>query len=92
MVDSVLQLVYRQALIWAGMFFCPVLPLMGVLANALYFQVNKVLVSGSVTKSPSASVLCGFSRTYCSNLLPCMACPLLYLFCWLELSMAAMFE
>lgn len=44
LVDAVLQLVYRQALIWAGFFFCPVLPLLGVLANALYFQVNRVLV------------------------------------------------
>ncbi|XP_065053449.1 transmembrane channel-like protein 5 isoform X2 [Rhopilema esculentum] len=40
----VLQIVYRQALIWAGTFFCPVLPLLGILAQCLVFIVNYVII------------------------------------------------
>ncbi len=40
LTDSLLQLVYRQTLIWAGLFFCPILPVMGSISNALFFWVN----------------------------------------------------
>jgi len=48
LVDGLLQMVYRQALLWAGLFFCPFIPLVAVISNAAYFYVNKNLVSSGV--------------------------------------------
>jgi len=41
----VLQIVYRQALVWAGTFFCPVIPFLGILAQLLVFAVNYLIIS-----------------------------------------------
>ena len=44
MVQGVLSIVYRQSLIWAGMPFCPVLPLVGMLSNVVFFYVHAHIV------------------------------------------------
>eukprot|EP00794_Sanderia_malayensis_P003517 gene3517-4018_t len=41
----VLQIVYRQALIWTGTFFCPVVPVVGLLAQLMVFFVNYVIIT-----------------------------------------------
>ena len=41
----VLQIVYRQALVWAGTFFCPIVPILGLLAQCLVFGLNYLIIT-----------------------------------------------
>ena len=41
----VLQIVYRQALVWAGTFFCPIIPVLGIFAQLLVFAVHYIIIS-----------------------------------------------
>lgn len=41
----VLQIVYRQALVWAGTFFCPIVPVLGLLAQCLVFGLNYLIIT-----------------------------------------------
>ncbi|KAL4222610.1 hypothetical protein ACF0H5_018651 [Mactra antiquata] len=45
MSSAVLVLVYRQALVWAGTLACPILPVIGLLSNLIFFAVNYTIVS-----------------------------------------------
>eukprot|EP00048_Salpingoeca_helianthica_P022804 m.20445 g.20445 ORF g.20445 m.20445 type:complete len:706 (+) comp7838_c1_seq1:160-2277(+) len=42
--EGVLSLVYRQGIVWVGMVFCPLLPVLGALSNALIFLIYYHLV------------------------------------------------
>ncbi len=44
-VQSVLGLTYHQGLIWFGMAFCPVLPILACITNAVDFYFFQALVS-----------------------------------------------
>lgn len=48
----VLQIVYRQALVWAGTFFCPIIPCLGILDQCLVFAINYLIVM-CTCKAPS---------------------------------------
>ncbi|XP_074659498.1 transmembrane channel-like protein 5 [Tubulanus polymorphus] len=41
---EVLAVVYKQALIWIGMLFCPILPLIGAVSLVVFFYVNYAVV------------------------------------------------
>eukprot|EP00049_Salpingoeca_infusionum_P015349 m.297933 g.297933 ORF g.297933 m.297933 type:complete len:814 (+) comp15859_c0_seq4:268-2709(+) len=45
LVQCVLHLVYRQALIWIGMCFSPIIPTLAVLTNLIYFYFYYALVN-----------------------------------------------
>jgi hypothetical protein len=42
--QDVMQLVYRQGLIWFGMGFSPILPIIGMFGDLLNFGVYSLLV------------------------------------------------
>lgn len=42
--EGVLSIVYRQGIVWVGMVFCPVLPIVGLLSNGFIFFVYYQLV------------------------------------------------
>lgn len=44
MSGPALVLIYRQGLIWVGTLACPLLPLVGVLSNLVFFHVNYRIV------------------------------------------------
>lgn len=48
----ILQVVYRQALIWSGTFFCPAISLLGLFSQIIVFMSNFLLVS-KFCKAPS---------------------------------------
>ncbi|KAJ8314260.1 hypothetical protein KUTeg_008821 [Tegillarca granosa] len=41
---AVLVLIYRQGLVWVGTIACPVLPLLGLLSNVVFFYLNYIIV------------------------------------------------
>lgn len=46
LAQSIIDIIYRQALVWIGMIWCPVLPVFAVISNVVLFYASKWVLFG----------------------------------------------